>query len=90
MTTFVNVVAVARDAEWRLKRVAIFFEVLFAAAIVGAIALDMIPAAASHRLPSPPRADAVALSASVRRRAARRVDDVRLALRWPRAGFQGA
>ena len=43
MKTFADVGSVARDAERRFQRVAIFFEVLFAVSIVGAFVLDTIP-----------------------------------------------
>ena len=42
--TFANVGSVARDAQWRLQRVAIFFEALFAIAVVGLIVIDVMPA----------------------------------------------
>jgi len=43
MDTFVDVRSVTRDARWRLKRVVLFFEALFAVSVVGMIALDRIP-----------------------------------------------
>ncbi len=50
-TTFHSVAAVARDAEWRVKRVAIFFEVLF---VIGAIVGAWV-----DTLPRRPRLDCV-------------------------------
>jgi hypothetical protein len=44
MTTFFDVGAVERDAQRRTQRVAIFFEALFALAVVGTFALDRMPA----------------------------------------------
>lgn len=43
MDTFVDVRSVARDARWRVQRVAIFFEALFALTAVGLVAIDRIP-----------------------------------------------
>lgn len=43
MSTFLDVGSVERDANWRLKRVVIFFEALFVVSVVGLIVLDRIP-----------------------------------------------
>jgi len=43
MRTFSGVHAVARDARWRMQRVAIFFEALFAVVVVGLVAIDRVP-----------------------------------------------
>jgi hypothetical protein len=42
MRTFFDVSAVERDAQRRTRRVAIFFEALFAVAVVGSLALDRL------------------------------------------------
>ena len=41
--TFADVVAVVRDAHLRMRRVVVFFEALFALALVGGVALDLVP-----------------------------------------------
>ncbi len=43
MRTFVDIFSVERDARWRLQRVAIFFEMLFAIAIVALFVVDRMP-----------------------------------------------
>ncbi len=43
MNTFLDVSSVVRDAEWRLRRVTIFFEVVFAVSVVCAFVIDTIP-----------------------------------------------
>jgi hypothetical protein len=43
MKEFADVGSIMRDAEWRLRRVAIFFEVLFALAVACAIVIDLVP-----------------------------------------------
>jgi hypothetical protein len=41
--TFPDVGSVARDADWRTRRITLFFEALFAVAVVGLFAIDRIP-----------------------------------------------
>jgi hypothetical protein len=43
VTTFVDVGSVARDARWRVQRVAIFFEALFVVTAVTLVAIDCVP-----------------------------------------------
>lgn len=43
MSTFADVSCVALDAEWRVRRVAIFFEALFVVALIGLVAIDLVP-----------------------------------------------
>lgn len=43
MSTFADVSSVALDAEWRVRRVAIFFEALFVVAVIGGIVVDLMP-----------------------------------------------
>ena len=45
METFPHVAAVVRDAQRRITRVTLFFEVLFAVTVVGLIVLDRLPPA---------------------------------------------
>jgi hypothetical protein len=41
--TFADVLSVARDADRRFRRVVVFFEALFAVAVVGGVVLDRLP-----------------------------------------------
>lgn len=43
MTVFPDVSSVSRDARWRVQRVAIFFEALFAVSVVGLVIVDRVP-----------------------------------------------
>jgi hypothetical protein len=43
MGSFADLHAVMRDARWRTLRVTMFFEALFVVALIGAIAVDLIP-----------------------------------------------
>jgi len=41
--TFADVSSVALDAQWRVRRVAIFFETLFLVVVIGGVIVDLTP-----------------------------------------------